>query len=95
MKPASLAPTHTLGGAVPEYVVFAFQMLIGGKKISFRMPCNWKAVYEIFTEQSGKREIWDSARKARVLEDRKVQAIRTAWRIIHTWTKAQLVRSDN
>jgi hypothetical protein len=74
----------------PHVSAVSFKMDIAGKPMGFRMPCNWKAVYEIFTEKAGKRDIWDSARKARVLEERKQQAIRTAWRIIKSWTEAQL-----
>lgn len=68
----------------------SFKIEVDGKPMTFRLPCNWKAVYEIFTQQGGNREIWDSNRKARILEERKQQAIRTAWRIIFEWTRAQL-----
>jgi len=74
----------------PHVSAVAFKMNINGKPMGFRMPCNWKAVYEIFTVKADTRKIWDEKRKARILEERKAQAIRTAWRIIHVWVKAQL-----
>jgi hypothetical protein len=37
-----------------------------------------------------KRNIWDAKREQRILEERNEQSIRTAWRIIHAWIKAQL-----
>jgi len=55
-----------------------------------QLPCNWRAVQEIFKAKAGKRTVWDDKRRTRIEEERKAQAIRTAWRIIHTWVKAQL-----
>jgi hypothetical protein len=74
----------------PHVSAVSFKLSIQGKSMGFRMPCNWKAVYQIFTDKAGKQNIWDSEREKRILEARKAQAIRTAWRIIHTWVKAQL-----
>lgn len=59
----------------------SFQMLIQGKKMAFKMPCNWRAVREIFKGDP-------KLRNTRLNNDE--QAIRTAWRIIHTWVKSQL-----
>lgn len=59
----------------------SFQMDIQGKPMGFKMPCNWRAVRQIFNEDP-------SIRNTRLNTDE--QAIRTAWRIIHTWVKSQL-----
>jgi len=78
----------------PHVSAVSFKMDIDGKPMGFKMPCNWKAVLEIITQNSGKRNIWDEKKKQKMLEERKEQAIKTAWRIIHTWTKAQLALID-
>lgn len=74
----------------PHVSAVSFQIKKDGKPMGFRLPCNWKAVYAIFESNAGTRNIYDANRKARIEEERKDQAIRTAWRIIHTWVKAQL-----
>lgn len=58
----------------------SFQINLGGQIMNFRMPCNWRGVYEILKEDS------KCPRALRTEE----QAIRVAWRIIHTWIKGQL-----
>jgi hypothetical protein len=59
----------------------SFKMDVQGKPMGFKMPCNWRAVRQIFKEDP-------SIRNTRLNADE--QAIRTAWRIIHTWVRAQL-----
>lgn len=59
----------------------SFKMLIEGKPMAFKMPCNWRAVKGIFEEDQ-------KIRNTKLNSDE--QAIRVAWRIIHTWVKSQL-----
>ena len=59
----------------------SFKMAIEGKPMAFKMPCNWKAVREIFKAEP-------KIRGTKLNTDE--QAIRTAWRIIHTWVKSQI-----
>ena len=50
------------------------------------MPCNWRAVLEIFkNDVKARRNL--RLKKGETLED---QAIRTAWRVIKVWIEAQL-----
>ncbi len=51
-----------------------------GRDMAFKMPCNWRAVRAIFKEDP-------TIRNTKLNTDE--QAIRVAWRIIHTWVKAQ------
>lgn len=63
----------------------SFKMNIEGQHIGYKMPCNWRAVLEVFHSQGitkGKLK-----HKDRDLEN---QAIRTAWRVILEWMKVQL-----
>lgn len=57
----------------------SFKMDIGGKSMGFKMPCNWRAVAEVLKSEPI---------PPKYKEDE--QAIRVAWRIIHTWVKSQL-----
>lgn len=59
----------------------SFRMDIEGRHVGFKMPCNWRAVREILnTDPTTKRTKYNNDE----------QAIRTAWRIIHAWIRAQL-----
>lgn len=57
----------------------SFKMVIDGKPMGFKMPCNWRAVKQIFKDELGNTKL-----------NTDEQAIRTAWRIIHVWVKAQI-----
>jgi hypothetical protein len=65
----------------PNVSAVSFQMQIDGRKMGFKMPCNWRAVKEIFSREP-------KIQNTKINTDE--QAIRTAWRIIHTWVKSQL-----
>lgn len=62
----------------------SFKMNLEGKEMGFKMPCNWRAVREIFNNPKHAGRL-----KCR-LDERDDQAIRTAWRIIKDWIEAQL-----
>jgi hypothetical protein len=59
----------------------SFKMNVEGKTFPFRMPCNWRGVYEIIKRPEYNRVS---------LKDKEAQAVRVAWRILHTWVKSQL-----
>jgi len=61
----------------------SFRLNMDGKDMSFKLPCNWRAVRAVFDEQ-GIRSV---RHKDKNLDN---QAIRTAWRVILVWIKAQL-----
>src|SRR5438067_7715783 len=44
----------------------------------------------ITLSKNKQRDIWDAKRELADVRKRKAHAIRVAWRIIHTWVKAQL-----
>lgn len=69
----------------PNVSAVSFRMEISGQNRSFKLPCNWRAVREVFSSQgitSGKLK-----HKDRSVDN---QAIRTAWRVIKDWMEAQL-----
>lgn len=58
----------------------SFRIDVGGKPITFRLPCDWKPVLEIFQED----------RKIPRTSKTQDQALRTAWRIVKDWVEAQM-----
>lgn len=65
----------------PHVSAVSFKMNINGTPMSYRLPCNWRAVLEIFIKN--KVEMKHKG-------GREPQAIRTAWRVIKDWIEAQL-----
>jgi len=61
----------------------SFKIKVEGKDMSFKMPCNWRAVHQIFKDQG----LTNVRHKDKSLDN---QAIRTAWRLIYHWVDAQL-----
>jgi len=61
----------------------SFKIKVEGKDMSFKMPCNWRAVRQIFEDQG----LTNVRHKDKSLDN---QAIRTAWRLIYHWVDAQL-----
>lgn len=59
----------------------SFKMVVEGKEFPFRMPCNWRGVYEILKQPEYSRI---------AIKDKEAQAPRVAWRILHEWIRAQL-----
>lgn len=69
----------------PNVSSVSFKMDIKGTPMSYRLPCNWRAVLEIFKNDPKARK--NMRLKGGTLED---QAIRTAWRVIKVWIESQL-----
>lgn len=57
----------------------SFKMNVDGREFPFRMPCNWRGVYAILNTSEYQK-----------INRTEEQAIRTAWRLLHAWIKAQL-----
>jgi hypothetical protein len=65
----------------PNVSAVSFKMNTNGQVMGFKMPCNWRAVRQIFKDDL-------DIRNTKLNSDE--QAIRVAWRIIHTWVRSQL-----
>jgi len=68
----------------PHVESVSFKLNIDGQSLGFKLPCNWRAVRQIFKEPRHAAKL-----KCRV-DERDAQAIRTSWRIIKDWIEAQL-----
>lgn len=62
----------------------SFRIKVGEQMMSFRLPCDWKPVYEVMYKN--KRNTWQSEKESK----RRDQAVRTAWRIVKDWVEAQM-----
>lgn len=58
----------------------SFKIDVGGNPITFRLPCDWKPVLEIFKND----------RKVPRTSKTQEQALRTSWRIVKDWVEAQM-----
>lgn len=65
-----------------EATAVSFKVEVGGRQIPFRLPCRWKAVYELL-----KRKYVRGPRRS---QDLVLQAKRVAWRQILKWVEAQM-----
>jgi hypothetical protein len=73
-----------------EYVnSLSFKMRIGDQDMAFKLPCDWKPVYEIMYKGKKAFSSYDRRYNAQQSEW-KAQAVRTAWRIVKDWAEAQL-----
>lgn len=67
----------------------SFQLNVNGNDIGFKLPTDWKKVYAVMYKNKKAYNTWDN-RYARQQSERQLQAVRTAWKIVHDWVEAQL-----
>jgi len=58
----------------------SFKILLEGRSIAFRLPCDWKPVLQIL----------ENDRKVSHSLTNRTQAVRIAWRIVKDWVEAQM-----
>ena len=81
---------HGVSAMMTEYdgsqvAAVSFRINVGDKPMAFKLPCNWRAVREIFRQEF--RTSGSVKHKDKSLDN---QAVRTAWRIVKVWIEAQL-----
>jgi hypothetical protein len=72
-----------------QITAISFKMNVGDQDVGFRLPCDWRPVFEAMYKDQKPYSTHDK-RYDRQQSERRGQAVRTAWRIVHTWIKAQL-----
>ena len=65
----------------------SFSITMGDQKMGFKLPVDWKPVYEIMAK--GKKFTW-GPRGEKQKSELRLQAVRTAWRIVKDWVEAQM-----
>lgn len=68
----------------------SFKITVEGQAMGFRLPCDWKPVFEILTKDKRKPPKWDERRFNKWEADNSEQAVKTAWRIVKDWVEAQM-----
>lgn len=92
---ARILSMHGASAVMTEYdkldnfvTALSFKIKINEQELAFRLPTDWRPVYEILIK--GKKKPWDDRRKAHFESEWKLQAVRTSWRIVKDWTEAQM-----
>lgn len=66
----------------------SFRIEYGGNMRAFRLPCDYRPVFDILMKD--KKKYWDQQRQRKLESDMRSQAVRTAWRIVKDWVEAQM-----
>jgi hypothetical protein len=69
----------------PQVSSVSFKLRLENKDMSFKLPCNWRAVAQVLREQG--LTTGSIKHKDKSIDN---QAIRTSWRILLHWIDAQL-----
>lgn len=92
---AKCLQTHGAMAVLTEYnqeeglvEAISFKIDMNGQPLTFRLPCDYKPVYAVLVK--GKKVPWDARRKEKFESEWKLQAVRTAWRIVKDWVEAQM-----
>lgn len=67
----------------------SFSLPVGGRSVSFRLPCDWRPVFAILAKARKQYPPGDSRREHQASQIR-MQSVRTTWRIILVWIRAQV-----
>lgn len=96
MEIAKCLSMHGAQAVLTEYdpkeglvTAISFRINLNGQMISFRLPCDWKPVYEVMYKDKKSYPSFDK-RYIQQQCDRQDQAVRTAWRIVKDWVEAQM-----
>lgn len=99
MQISKCLSSHGASAVMTEYdpiegqvTAISFKIKFGDKEASFRLPTNWRPVYEILIRNKKKpAEHLKGNRSLQHFEsEHKMQAVRTAWRIVKDWVEAQM-----
>lgn len=67
----------------------AFRMEIQSKQLTFRMPCNWRAVQVVLSTYNENRRKINGRWQDKIKTDDET-SIKVAWRVLKDWVEAQL-----
>jgi hypothetical protein len=70
----------------------AFKIKLNGRELSFRLPVDWRPVYEILIQGKKKPPSYATGNRslAHWESEHRLQAVRTSWRIVKDWVEAQM-----
>lgn len=70
--------------------VMSFALEVNGQQLGFRLPCDWRATYDVLTKDHVNPYSWNQEKKDHWESEKRMQAVRTSWRIIKDWIEAQM-----
>jgi hypothetical protein len=68
----------------------SFKIKLSDQQMSFRLPTDWRPVYEILIKGKRMPPTYQANRRAHFESEWKLQAVRTSWRIVKDRTEAQM-----
>lgn len=95
---AKILSMHGASAVMTEYdpvegfvTALSFKIKLNEQQLSFKLPSDWHPVYEILIRGKKKPSSWGTGNRsvAHWESEHKLQAVRTAWRIIKDWVEAQ------
>jgi hypothetical protein len=94
---ARILSMHGASAVMTEYdpvdnfvTALSFKIKLNDQQMSFRLPTDWRPVYEVMTKDKQWRSSYNSDYKRKMESEWKLQAVRTSWRIVKDWTEAQM-----
>lgn len=91
---AKILSSHGAKAVLTDYddgivSAISFKISLNGNEINFRLPCDWKPVLAVLNTQLPELKSWHTGYEHK-LSERRLQSVRTAWRIVKDWTEAQM-----
>lgn len=97
MEIARCLSMHGASAVLTEYdekegtvTAISFKIKLNGQEMGFRLPCDWRPVQEIFQKERPIEKGWNDEKYQHKLSEQRMQAVRTAWRIVKDWVEAQM-----
>lgn len=96
---AKILSSHGAQAVMTEYdpennyvSALSFKISLNGQPMGFRLPTDWKPVYEILTRGKKKPSSYGTGNRslAHWESTHREQAVKTAWRIVKDWVEAQM-----
>lgn len=73
----------------------SFVIPFNNTRMGFRLPCDWRPVYDVMRKEKNWDKYQEGGEKLMKLEsDLRLQSVRTAWRILLVWCRAQMALID-
>lgn len=68
----------------------SFALKLNDQILGFKLPCDWRPVYMVLTkDRDFERYRYNEEKKNHLESEARLQAVRTAWRIVKVWIDAQ------
>lgn len=97
MEISKILSLHGAKAVLTEYdekeglvTAISFRINVDSQDISFKLPCEWRPIFNILTKGKKNPFSYNKAKANRWESEWKLQSVRTAWRIVKDWVEAQM-----